>query len=261
MGEPDRPCGGADVRAVPWLLAVFDSLEVGSTVVLDPAEARHLTGALRRRPGDEIVLADGSGAVAEAILLAVGKGKVEAEITSMRHEPEPDSVGVTLALALIENRAMDWAVQKAVEVGVGRFVPIETERAQARGRDLGRRVEHWRRIAMQALKQCRRPWAMPVAEVVSLSALVEGESGEVGGVVADVGGSALDGLPASAGNLLVVGPEGGFTAEENRRFDRCGWPRLRLGPHILRAETAAVVGGAMMVARSEQSTVKGSGPS
>ena len=240
------------MKAVPWLLTVSGALEAGRTVVLDPTEARHLTGALRRRPGDEIVLADGNGAVAEAKLVAIGSGRVEAEILSVRHEPEPKSERVTLALAMIDNRAMDWAVQKAVEVGIGRFLPIEAERAQMRGRDLGGRVEHWRRIAMQALKQCRRPWAMAVTEVVPLTALVEGDSEQTGGVVADVEGSTLSELPKTAGNLLVVGPEGGFTAAEKQLFDRRGWPRLRLGPHILRAETAAVVGGAMMVARSEQ---------
>lgn len=244
------------MKAVPWLLAVSGALEAGRTVVLDPTEARHLTGALRRRPGDEIVLADGNGAVAEAKLVAIGRGRVEAVILSVRHEPEPESEGVTLALAMTDNRAMDWAVQKAVEVGIGRFLPIEAERAQVRGRDLGGRVEHWRRIAMQALKQCRRPWAMAVTEVVPLTALVEGDSEQAGGVVADVEGSALSELPKTAGNMLVVGPEGGFTAAEKQLFDRRGWPRLRLGPHILRAETAAVVGGAMMVARCEQLRVK-----
>jgi 16S rRNA (uracil1498-N3)-methyltransferase len=237
------------MKAVPWLLAESGALEAGRTVVLDPTEARHLTGALRRRPGDEIVLADGSGAVAEAKLVAIEKGRVEAEILSVRNEPEPKSEGVTLALAMIDNRAMDWAVQKAVEVGIGRFVPIETERAQVRGRDLGGRVEHWRRIAMQALKQCRRPWAMVVTEVVPLATLVDGGSEQAGGVVADSEGSSLGELPKTAENLLVVGPEGGFTAAEKQLFDRRGWPRLRLGPHILRSETAAVVGAAMMVGR------------
>jgi 16S rRNA (uracil1498-N3)-methyltransferase len=218
------------MKAVPWLLAVSGDLEAGRTVVLEPAEARHLTGALRRRPGDEILLADGNGSVAEAKLITIGKGRVEAEILSVRHEPESKPEGVTLALAMI-----------------GRFVPMETERAQVRGKDLGSRVEHWRRIAMQALKQCRRPWAMEVGDVVSLPELVEG-SGE-GGVIADRGGCAIGELPDGVGSLLVVGPEGGFASEENDLFDRLGWPRLRLGPHILRAETAAVVGGAMMVAR------------
>lgn len=237
------------MKTLPWLLGISGTLETGRRVNLDATEARHLTGVLRRRPGDEFVLADGNGSVAEAKLVAIRKGRAEAEILSVRHEPEPQSAGVTLALAMIDNRAMDWAVQKAVEIGVARFVPMTAERAQVRGRDLGARLEHWRRIALQALKQCRRAWAMPVSEVVTLAALVKDDSEQGGGVVADVEGSALGELPETAGNLLVVGPEGGFTAVEKQLLDGCGWPRLRLGPHVLRAETAAVVGGAMMVAR------------
>lgn len=235
------------MKAAPWLLVVAGDLETGRTVVLDPSEARHLTGALRRRPGDEVILADGSGGLAEARFVAIGRGRVEAEVLSVRHEPKPESSGVTVALALIDNRAMDWAVQKAVEVGVGRFVPMETERAQIRGRDPVGRVDHWRRIAVQALKQCRRPWAMEVGNVVPLAELVE--RSEEGGVVADREGCSIGELPNGVGTLLVVGPEGGFTSDESDLFDRHGWPRLRLGPHILRAETAAVVGGAMMVER------------
>jgi 16S rRNA (uracil1498-N3)-methyltransferase len=240
------------MKAAPWLIDVSGDLEAGSIVVLDPTEARHLTSALRRRPGDQVVLADGMGTIAEARLVAAGKGRVEAQVLRVHHEPEPDVRGVTVALALIDSRAMDWAVQKAVEVGVERFVPMETERAQMRGRDFGVRVEHWRRISIQALKQCRRPWAMTVTEVMPLAALVGSEYEREGGVVADLEGSALGELPRAAGNLLVVGPEGGFADAEGELFDRHGWPRLRLGPHILRAETAAVVGGAMMVLRSQQ---------
>lgn len=240
------------MKAAPWLLADPGILEAGRTVALDSTEARHLSGALRRRPGDAIVLADGGGAVADAKLVTISKGRVEAEVLSVRHEPNPGP-GVVLALAMIENRAMDWAVQKAVEVGIGRFVPMETDRAQVRGRNAGPRVEHWRRISMQALKQCRRPWAMGVGDVVSLEELVEGS--REAGVVADSEGCSIDDLPAGAGGLLVIGPEGGFTAGENGLFDRHEWRRLRLGPHTLRAETASVVGGAMMVARSERREV------
>ena len=102
---------------------------------------------------------------------------------------------------------------------------------------------------MQALKQCRRPWAMEIADVLPLQAFVEYCS--TSGAVADRDGCAIDELPRETGGVLVVGPEGGFTAEENELFERHGWPGLRLGPHVLRAETAAIVGAAMMTAREE----------
>jgi 16S rRNA (uracil1498-N3)-methyltransferase len=220
-------------------------------LTLDPAEARHLTGPLRRRRGDEVVLIDGFGAVADSMLVTVGGGKVEAEILSVRREPQPLTDGVVVALAMVGNQPMDWAVQKLVEIGVRRLLPIETERAQARRRDRESRVDHWRRIAMQALKQCHRAWAMEVVDIAPLEELIEREAPRGDGVVADHDGVAVGDLPAETGRLLVVGPEGGFSTGEKMLFDRHGWPRLRLGRHILRSETAAVVGGAMLVARQE----------
>ena len=210
-----------------------------------------MTGALRRRTGDPVVLADGEGWVAEARLISIAKGRVEAEIVSVHREPVPESGGVTVALAVVSGRQMDWAVQKTVEVGVRRFVPIVTERTQFRQGDAGARIDHWRRVSMQALKQCRRPWAMTIGDVVPLSEFVDIESKAGGGVVADREGFRIGEFPEHIRSTLVVGPEGGFTAEESRLFDRHNWPRVRLGPHVLRAETAAVVGAAMLVARCE----------
>ncbi len=239
------------MKSPPWLLAPAQSLEVGRTLTLDPAEAHHLTGPLRRRRGDEVVLIDGLGAVADSKLVAVGGGKVEVEILSVRREPKPLADGVAVALAMVGNQPMDWAVQKLVEIGVRRLLPIDAELAQALRRGRETRVDHWRRIAMQALKQCHRAWAMEVADIASLEELIERESPLGGGVVADHDGGAVADIPADAGRLLAVGPEGGFTAVEQQLFVRYGWPRLRLGDHVLRSETAAVVGGAMLVARQE----------
>lgn len=237
------------MKSPPWLLVPRGALEPGGTVLLDPAEARHVTGSLRRRPGDEIVLADGYGAVAEARLTYVRRGRVEAELLALRREPEPQSTGVTIAMAIVGNQAMDWAIQKAVEIGVRRFVPLEAERAQLGGSSARRRIEHWRRISMQALKQCHRPWAMEIADILSVAVLVKGRPGK--GAVADRGGCAVDELPDDIGGVLAVGPEGGFTDVESEIFSDHGWARLRLGPYVLRAETAAVVGAATMVAREE----------
>jgi len=237
------------MKTPPWLLVRPGVLESVHKVVLEPSEARHLTAALRRRPGDEIILVDGRGSVAEARLSSIEREKVEAEVLSVRRELEPRTEGVTVAMAVVASQAMDWAVQKAVEIGVRRFVPIETDRAQLRGKDLGGRVEHWSRISMQALKQCRRPWAMEISDCIPLTVFVENLPGS--GALADPRGTEIGELPVATANVLVVGPEGGFTAEENELFDHRGWARVRLGPHVLRAETAAVVGGAMMVAREE----------
>ena len=90
---------------------------------------------------------------------------------------------------------------------------------------------------------------MEIHRLQSLTDLVA--DNRAGGVVADQGGVAIGGLPRSCGRVLVVGPEGGFSATEDELFTSSRWVRLRLGANILRSETAAVVGGAMMVARDE----------
>jgi len=235
----------------PWLLIAPGLAESGRSVTLDVAEARHVAGPLRRRPGDEVVLVDGAGVVARAVLRAAKGEIVEAEIMEVCAEEPPDGEGVSLAMAVVGNRAMDWAIQKAVEVGVRRVLPLVTDRTQAKSGALSGRSEHWRRVAMQALKQSHRPWAMEVADIRSLVDVVDSDTFGPDGVVADREGVALVDLPPSAGRLLMVGPEGGFSPEEGRLFAARGCPRLRLGVHTLRTETAAVVGAAMLVARDE----------
>jgi 16S rRNA (uracil1498-N3)-methyltransferase len=241
------------MKAPPWLLVTSGALgaDPGRTVVLDPSEAHHVTSVLRRRSGDAVVLIDAHGSVAEARLVSVAKGRVEAEVLSIHRETQPQlDQAVTVAVAVVGKQAMDWVVQKSVEIGVGRFVPIETARTQVHGRDSGGRMEHWRRISMQALKQCHRPWAIEIVELTPLPVFVE--SCVRAGIVADREGCAIDDVAVEPGASLVVGPEGGFTADECELFNRYGWSKVRFGPHVLRTETAAVVGAAMMVAREER---------
>jgi 16S rRNA (uracil1498-N3)-methyltransferase len=239
------------MKSPPWVLVAPGIAEIGRSVRLDAAEARHVTGPLRRRPGDEVVLIDGAGVVAHAVL-HTAKGEVaEAEIVDMRVEEPQCGEGVTLAMAMVGNRAVDWAIQKAVEIGVRRVLPVVTDRTQVKGGAQSGRAEHWRRVALQALKQSRRSWAMEVADIKPLVEVVDSEIFGRDGVVADREGVALANLPPSAGRLLVVGPEGGFSKDEGRLFTDRGWQRLRLGSNILRTETAAVVGAAMLVARDE----------
>jgi 16S rRNA (uracil1498-N3)-methyltransferase len=233
-----------------WLLAPRGTLRDGATVVLDPEEARHAFSALRLRVGDPVVLADGAGSVARAVLRTVASRSIEAEILAVRSEPVPAGGGVSLALGILHSQAMDWAVQKAVEVGVRTFVPVQTERSQLAGRAVRARHDHWCRVARQALKQCRRAWAMTVASPVELEQLLA-ERGSAGGLVADPDGRSIGSWIDDAPHILLVGPEGGLAPAELELVASHQWPRVWLGPHVLRADTAAVIGAAMLVARNE----------
>jgi 16S rRNA (uracil1498-N3)-methyltransferase len=229
----------------PWLLLPTGDVTPGSVVVLDGEEARHAAGALRLRRGDAVVLADGCGLVARARLSLLARSRAEVVIEAVTREPEPQGPGITLALAVLHGQAMDWAVQKAVEVGVRTFVPVLTDRSQLPARATEGRLNHWRRLGRQALKQCHRSWEMAVCGPTRLADLVAARGGE-GGLVADRCGRDLRDIPPPAAPLLLVGPEGGFTSAEEQLLEAASWRRVCLGPFVLRAETAAVVGAAML---------------
>ena len=231
----------------PWLLIDPLSVQAGDLVDLDDGESRHAAGPLRLAVGDPVVLVDGVGGVADGVMRTVSGRRCQVEIRATRRVPKPAAGKVDLALAVLHSQAMDWAVQKSVELGVETFLPLLAQRSQLGSRAARGRLGHWRRVARQALKQCRRPWGLEVSEPVTIGDLVC-ESGTRRVVVGDHDGPHLGDLDDAVPDLLVVGPEGGFTGDETAEMAAAGWGQLRLGRHILRAETAAVVGAAMLVA-------------
>jgi 16S rRNA (uracil1498-N3)-methyltransferase len=235
------------VASEVWLLVDRVPLEQGAIVVLGDRESRHAAGPLRLRSGDTVTVTDGRGRVAEVAMRVVSPRRSEAELVAVREVEPPQGPGVTVALAVLHGQAMDWAIQKAVEVGVASFVPVCTERSQVRPLTARGRLGRWRRIARQAIKQCHRPWQMVVAEPCLLEELISTAVNRRGSV-ADAGGQPLATLGDSPPDLLLVGPEGGFGPSDRQLLDGTDWPKVRLGEHVLRAETAVVVGGALLVA-------------
>lgn len=230
----------------PWILIPTDRIAAHATVELERDEAKHVHNVLRRRVGDRIVLADGAGEVASAHLVECGRKGVAAKIDRVVRFPMPDG-RMDLVMAVLHTKAMDWAVQKAVELAVARFQPVLCARSQG---DLGlavRRLAHWQNAATQAIKQCRRPWAMAVEEPMSLRSWLDTDPPS--GIVADAQGIDPGVVSDSHCARLLVGPEGGLTETELGWLDQCGWKRVRFGPHILRSETAAVAGIAILAAK------------
>lgn len=243
--------------AEPWLLVAEGGLAEEAEITLDPGEARHLTNVLRRRPGDAVVLADGAGRVGAGRIVKVSRSEVVVAVTGVETLARRER-GIGLALGVLHTQAMDWAVQKAVEVGAERFVPLVCDRSQGGSARARGRVEHWQRIADQALKQCRRPWRMPVTAPMDFDECVGG--GLEPGWVAEADGADLDDVDLARGRDLLVGPEGGWTLAEAAALAAAGWPQLTLGPHVLRAETAAVVGVALLGERLRSRRAGGGGP-
>ncbi len=245
--------------------ALCDSLKTSRSkpVEIPESEARHLVSVMRLGPGDEIELLDGMGFRANARLLMRDK-KVFGELTE---EPATDparcSLPIRLHLAILKGDAMEWVIEKAVELGVRSLVPVETEftvvKIHKKGADAFR--ERWQRIADQALKQCGRLDRMEIAEPVSFEQLLLDptpmfwldETLARDGTRESHLASLMDSASFSAGTSLLIGPEGGLSPAERGRLlhltgsGKKAITRAHLGSLILRAETAALFGVSLLV--------------
>jgi 16S rRNA (uracil1498-N3)-methyltransferase len=205
------------------------------------ADHHHLARARRLRDGDRLTVGDGAGRH-RAVRFGTSL-RPDGEIVCA---PPPDPV-LTVGFALTKGDKPELVVQKLVEVGVDRILPFVAERSVVRWEPSKalRNVERWRSIAREAAAQAHRPWLAEVADVAPFAEVVAAAGGapEVALAHPDApvpGAWAVAGPPTA----ILVGPEGGWSADEEAAVRR--W--VGLGPHILRAETAAIVAGSRIVA-------------
>ncbi|HEX5706672.1 MAG TPA: 16S rRNA (uracil(1498)-N(3))-methyltransferase [Pyrinomonadaceae bacterium] len=222
-------------------------------VALSAEETRHLRDVLRLREGEEVYVFDGEG---REFLCRVGSAAREREATlEVVAAAEPQSaespLALTLAVALLKGEKFDMVVQKATELGASLIVPVLTRRADVRprdARDAARRVERWRRLALEAAKQSGRARVPRVEEPCAFESLIARACGadELRVLFAERGGARLsevsgaDGRAATKAVTALVGPEGGWEDEELELARGEGWHVVTLGGRTLRAETAAL---------------------
>jgi 16S rRNA (uracil1498-N3)-methyltransferase len=202
--------------------------------VLDDADRHHLERVLRLRPGQLVTVADGEGSWRVCRFEHGARLDPMGDVVSSA-APAPE---VAVAFAPVKGDRTEWLVQKLTEVGVDRMIPVVTERAVVRweGERAGRHVERLRRVAREAAMQSRRVWLPLVEDLTELAALAAREPV----VAAEPGGRRL----ALGAGVVLVGPEGGFAPAELAQLPT----RVDLGPHVLRAETAAMVAGVLLTA-------------
>ena len=215
-------------------------------VTLDAGAAKHLLTVLRLKLGDEVTLFDGSGFEFAGTLDQADKKQAWVKIARM-HGPVVESpLHVTLAQGVSRGERMDYTVQKAVELGVAAIQPVLTERSVVKlDRDGGEKKRlHWQSVAVSACEQSGR---VKVPEVKAPVALPQFLGNKLAGdlkLLLDPDGGVTAGMlpqPADGRVLLRVGPEGGLSADEIALAGRVGFQGLKLGPRILRTETAALV--------------------
>lgn len=239
----------------PVFLADRAALESG-VVILSGPEGRHAATVRRLRPGERADVADGAGLVAECVVAGHGPGGLELTVRARREVPHPDP-SITVVQAIPKGDRGELAVEEMTEVGVDRIVPWAAARCVpvwqgARGE---RSLAKWRLTAREAAKQSRRAWIPEVTGVASAGQVSQLITKAARAVVLQPGAADSLGrlsLPASGDLLVVVGPEGGLTEEENAAFCAAGATAGRLGPTVLRTSTAGTVAAAVLLARSSR---------
>jgi len=244
---PDRPAPAGPDPVLTGAAAMVFVADPAAPEVEDP-DVRHLLDVLRLRAGELVAVSDGAGRWAPCRVAAGAptRGSRRADATALLVPDGPvrsvPRVGpeVTVAFTPTKGDRPEWVVQKLTELGVDRVVPLRANRSVVRWEgDRGdRQVDRLRRVAREASAQSRRVWLPEVSAVCRLDALV-GLTG-VAPVLADPGG----GPPSVDRPVIAVGPEGGWDDDERATVRGS----VGLGPTVLRAETAAVVAGALLCA-------------
>ncbi|HTQ77533.1 MAG TPA: 16S rRNA (uracil(1498)-N(3))-methyltransferase [Burkholderiales bacterium] len=215
-------------------------LRQGARVALAEEQAHHVARVLRLREGDAAVLFDGRGGEFEARLFMPGRGRVLAEIGARRALERESPLGATLVQGVSGGDRMDFTVQKAVELGVAAIQPVLAEKSVVRldaARE-AKKLAHWRRVAVAACEQCGRNTLPEIREPLPLARYrPEGEGARI---LLSPGGSARLADQARPPIVLAAGPEGGFSDDEESRLVAADFVRVRLGPRVLRTETAAL---------------------
>lgn len=238
-----------------WIAEHWDE----ATATLTGTQADHMARVLRAQPGMEAHVVAG-GHVFHAEVAAVNPQEVRFNLLS-EIEADP-ALPITLAVSIFKFDHMEWGIEKATELGVAAIVPVIARRTDKRLAEAAeKRVERWRRIAVEAAKQSRRSDIPVIHDPIPLAQHIRGLSQATRIVLAEQERTTTlrtlieEALNAASNRMpaveLAFGPEGGWAPEEEALFDANGWRAASLGPRILRAETAAIAALAVVASYLE----------
>jgi 16S rRNA (uracil1498-N3)-methyltransferase len=226
-------------------------LSPGAHIDLPAPVARHAVRVLRLPPGTAVVLFDGRGGEYDARIERIERDRVVAALGAWRDVERESGLAVTLIQAVQAGEKMDYTVQKAVELGVSQIVPVDSRRSVTRlsGERAARRVAHWQGVAAAACEQCGRNQVPQLAPLEKLENwLARPANGTLRLILAPDAEQALVDLPPVTNVQMLIGAEGGLDPQEIVAAQQVGFKAVRMGPRILRTETAGLAALAAMQA-------------
>lgn len=216
-------------------------------ILLDAEESHHLAKVLRLEEGDPVFVFDGEGREYECEVETAERKESRLRILREWIDPVESPLELTLAQALVKSDKFDWIVQKGTELGVTRIVPLITEHCEIKKAEerAEQKLSRWRRISMEALKQCGRRRLVEIAEPVHFSELAKAQQAANNLFFSERNGKPFEEIARRVDLRqpfnLFIGPEGGWSEREKRKAEEHGFHSVTLGSRILRTETAAVV--------------------
>jgi len=225
----------------PVRLHTRQTLATGAEVRLEAQPARHLVRVLRRRTGDPVILFNGDGhEYIGAITDCRPPDHCLVAVTTSESPDVESPLAITLVQAIGRGERMDWSIQKACELGVAAIVPVFTERTEVKldGTRAEKRLAHWQGVAVAACEQSGRVRVPQIGAPVQLTALAPEVSPRFYLDPTASRSATAIAQPGPRQAMLAIGPEGGFADHEIEWLKRQDFEGLRLGPRVLRTETA-----------------------
>lgn len=209
---------------------------------LPEAQAHYIGRVLRMTEGQALQVFDGSGVEYRGTLLEVGKKQVRVQLDEQFAGQAESTLRIHLGQGLSRGERMDWAIQKATELGVAEITPIVSERCEVRLKDerAQKRQDHWQQIAISACEQCGRSVVPVIHPPLPLAEWLKQTDADLKLVLHPVA-EPLSSHPKPASLAFLIGPEGGLSEAEVEQAKAGGYHAARLGPRVLRTETAPVV--------------------
>jgi len=229
----------------------FPELSVGvNEVVISGQTFIHLTRVLRVKPGQQLIIFDGRGIEYQATVTTVERKSITVSILSSETVNRESPLSITLVQGISRGERMDWLLQKATELGVSRIMPTYTKRSVVVLDDkrLQSRLLHWQGIITNACEQCGRNTLPELSPPVSLTEILTRQPVKNCYYLDPDGAQRLSKIGQSDSICFIIGPEGGFDAEEKELMNKRGITPLAMGPRILRTETAGITAIAAVTA-------------